>query len=89
MGWLARGLPCSWGPQACDVLSFASAGPQATRPSQRANNGGGGVLLALVPSRAKRFQLQPFQGQPERGGSRAGWVGRPPHVGPGPARRIC
>lgn len=42
---------------------------------------GRGLLLAPVPSRAKRFQLQPLRGQPERGGSRAGWAGRPRCLG--------
>lgn len=30
-GW-RRVSPASWGPQSCDVLSFASAGPLATHP---------------------------------------------------------
>lgn len=38
-GWLGVS-PAPGGPQARDVLSFASAGPWAARPSQRAGNWG-------------------------------------------------
>ena len=50
MGWLARGLPCPWGgPQARDVLSFASAEPRAARPSQQAGSGGEGAAAGSGP----------------------------------------
>lgn len=48
-GWLGVS-PAPGGPQARDVLSFALAGPPAARPSQRAGNGGRGLLLALAQS---------------------------------------
>lgn len=47
-GWLGVS-PTPGGPQARDVLSFASAGPRAARPSQQAGNGGGGCCW-LWPS---------------------------------------
>lgn len=42
--------PAPGGAQARDVLSFASAGARAARPSQQAGNGGRGLLLALAQS---------------------------------------
>lgn len=47
-GW-RRVSPAPGGPQSRDVLSFASAGPRAARPSQQTGNGGGGGCCCCSP----------------------------------------
>lgn len=79
--------PAPGGPQARDVLSFASAGARAARPSQQAGSGGRGLLLALAQSGAERLQLQLPLGEQRR--SWAGWEGRPRCLGLGPTLSIC
>lgn len=57
-GW-RRVSPATWGPQSRDVLSFASAGPLATHPSEQAGNGvGGGGCCWLWTAFVERCWLQ-------------------------------
>lgn len=81
--------PAPGGPQARDVLSFASAGPWAARPSQQAGSGGGGCCWLWPNLEPRGSSCSLHWGQPKQGGSRAWQEGRSRYLGLGPTLNIC